>query len=411
LLKKRSGEKSPPELATEETLQELNLRLREKGSNGHRIQSFDDRDLMETLHRANAGYDKNQPGRPKGGKSIFKRMVRKLIGWYVDPAIDRQREFNASLTRTINEMKRYLDHIQINEDILSTIMHRDLALFRANVLFLNKYLERRMVDFENELTLVRTVGAVGTDGGNGGGHTEDLLATIDVLTLEQRVHGSPRMVKDRQRIYLPYFKNRHNVLAIGCGRGELLQLFEQEGIRAKGTETNPTLVGYCKDNDLDVMLVDPVEYLEACEEDSLDGIVLSRFAGHAPPARLIKLLTLCRQKLTDEAPLVIETPNPFSLYAVASYALESATQAHPLHPETLKQLCLSYGFSDPTVMFLNPLPPEEHLEEVDAVASGAILESRQQELFHQINLNFSKLNRILFSHRDYAVLTRRGRRE
>jgi hypothetical protein len=62
-------------------------------------------------------------------------------------------------------------------------------------------------------------------------------------------------------------------------------------------------------------------------------------------------------------------------------------------------------------MFLNPLPPEEHLEEVDAVASGAILESRQQELFHQINLNFSKLNRILFSHRDYAVLTRRGRRE
>jgi SAM-dependent methyltransferase len=420
LAKKRTGEKHPPDAQVEVTLQELSISLRDKGSNGHRIPTFDDAPLMENLHLTNATYDKNRPGEPAAGKrpfsAFFKRIMRKLTAWYVEPALDSQRMFNASVTRTINEMKQYLDHIQINEDILSTIMHRDLALFRANVLFLNKYLERRMVDFENELAVLRTVVPSAESraldgGGNGGGTGDDMLATIDILTLEQRVHGSPRMVKDRQRVYLPHFKGCRDVLAIGCGRGELLQLFEQEGIPVKGTETNATLVDYCKDNDLEVVLVDPIEYLEACEDRSLDGIVLSRFAGHEPPARLVRMLTLCRDKLLDAGPLVIETPNPFSVYAVASYALETQGQAHPLHPETLKQLCVSYAFTDPAVMFLNPLPPEEHLQELELVASAALLEPRQQELFHQVNQNFVRLNRLLFSHRDYAILTRRGMRD
>jgi hypothetical protein len=59
-------------------------------------------------------------------------------------------------------------------------------------------------------------------------------------------------------------------------------------------------------------------------------------------------------------------------------------------------------------LFLNPLPPEEQLEELELTASGALLDPRQQELFNQVNVNFEKLNRILFSHSDYAVVTRRG---
>jgi hypothetical protein len=81
---------------------------------------------------------------------------------------------------------------------------------------------------------------------------------------------------------------------------------------------------------------------------------------------------------------------------------------HPLHPETLKLLCGSYGFRETSVMFLNPLPPEEHLEELQLSVSGAILDPRQQELFHQVNENFGRINRILFSHSDYSVVARRG---
>jgi hypothetical protein len=321
--------------------------------------------------------------------------------------------FNAYVTRSINEMKHYLDHIQINEDILSTIMHRDLSLFRANIVYLNRYFERRMVDFENEIELIRGRAAEGLEAeGTAGrrGEDADILSSLDVLALEQRIHGSPRVVQDRQKVYLQYFRGCNNVLAIGCGRGELLQLLVGEGIPARGTETNASLVGYCRDNQLEVSKVDPVAYLDSCDDASLDGIVLSRFAGHQPPARLIGILNLCRAKLADDAVLVVEAPNPFSLYAVASYALDDSQRVHPLHPETLRLLCVTYGFIEPIVMFLNPLPPEEHLEELDLTSSAAVLDPREQALFDLANKNFAKINRILFSHSDYAVVTRRGRR-
>lgn len=428
MLKKRGNRRTPEkEAGGVESTAEITKRLRESSPNGHRIETFDERALMENLHLTNAYYDKNLPGEASSDPRrvlgpfyrFFKRIVWRLTSWYINPAIDNQRLFNAYATRSINEMKRYLDHLQINEDILSTIMRRDLALFRANMLFLVRYLENRMHDFENELELLRsgstewaaTGPAIVAEGNDGESEAKDLLGSLDILSLEQRVHGSPKVVKDRQRVYLPYFRGCRNVLAIGCGRGELLQLLAQEGISVRGVETNPTLVGYCRDHDLDVARVDPLEYLEAVDDCSLDGIALSRFAGHQPPIRLIGMLDLCRVKLADEGVLVIETPNPFSLYVAASYVLENSGRVHPLHPETLKLLCLYYGFVEPEVIFLNPLPPEEHLEELELTSFSATLDPREQELFGLVNENFQKMNRILFSHRDYALVTRLGRRD
>lgn len=397
------------------SLEEISRSMRDKSPNGHRIQPFDDGDLMESLHLANAQYDKNRPGDVESTRKVFgpvsrffKRVVRRLTAWYFRPAFDNQLLFNAYITRTVNEMKRYVDHLQVNEDILSTIMHRDLALFRTNVLFLNKYLKQRMMDFEKQVMAPEQ--AARKEGG-GQGDPEGLLSKLDVLTLEQRIHGTTRMVKDRARVFVQYLKDCNGVVAIGCGRGELLQLLVQEGINARGTETSPVLVDYCRDHGLDVSREDPLRYLDRQSDNSIEGLVLSRFAGHQPPGRLIRALDLCRQKLKDEAILVIETPNPFSLYAVASYALEDSDHIHPLHPETLKLLCLSYGFVEPAVMFLNPLPPEEHLEELELAQYGTLLDSREQELFHQVNQNFRKINRIIFSHRDYALVARRSQRD
>lgn len=405
----------------EPALEKLSRQLREKSPNGHRIEMFEDAALMENLHLANALYDKNFPGEPNSTRPIlarvftfFKRLVLRLTAWYVVPAIESQRLFNAYMTRTVNEMKHYLDHLQINEDILSTIMHRDLSFFRANILYLNKYLERRMLDFEQELALARRRDTLeipeDAGGGNGASYDPDLISSLDVLTLEQRVHGSPRMVRDRQRIFLQYFKDCHNVLAIGCGRGELLQLFNQEGIPARGTETNPALADYCRDNELDVTTMEGTAYLETCPDQSLDGMVLARFAGHRPPACLIKMLNLCYCKLKEGSPLVIESPNPFSLYTVASYVLDGSERIHPLHPETLKLLCVTYGFRDPTVMFLNPLPPEDNLQELELSGAVNILDPAQHQLFDAVNRNFRKLNSLIFSHGDYAVVCHRGLR-
>lgn len=403
------------------TLDGLSMLLRAESPNGHRIETFEAGPLVESIHLANAGYDGNLPGEARSERTVLgalfgpaKRLVRKAISWYVDPALDRQRAFNANATRTVNEMKRYIDHLQINEDIQSTIMRRDLSLFRANLLFLNRYLERRMLNFADELTRLRGMrppdapGAPGEPADARAGNGDNLVNAIDVLTLEQRIYGSPRAARERQKVYLGYLRGSSGVLALGCGRGELLHLLAAQGIPASGAETNPALVDYCRDHELEVARADSIEYLEAIGDGSVGAVVLSRFAGHQPPSRLLRMLQLCRRKLEDGGVLVIETPNPFSLYAAASYALEDNRSQHPLHPEALKLLCLSCGFDDPDVIFLGPLPPEENLEQVNPAAVGAILEPREQELFQLVNENFEKINRILFSHRDYAVVAWSG---
>ena len=72
---------------------------------------FDSDSLHENLYLANIHYDGNRPGEigrsSKDLASLIKRLVRKLTSWYLEPALDGQRVFNADITRTANELERY----------------------------------------------------------------------------------------------------------------------------------------------------------------------------------------------------------------------------------------------------------------------------------------------------------------
>lgn len=418
-----AGESDQKEMNTEsdeipaENLEDLSRMIKEKASGQHRLTLFNDWELMENLRFTNALYGRSLPGKPASERPFFgpifrfiKRIIVRLLGWYINPIVENQRDFNAYATRTLNEIKRYLDHLQINEDIIGTIVNRDLALFRANIIFMNKYLEKRMGQFESEIARIRREGAPESElvSGDGSRGKKELADSIDVLALCMRLQGSPRAQKERQKAYLNYFKGCKDVVHVGCGRGEFLQLLSSQGIRATGSETNQTLVEYCSDCELDVVLSDPIDFLDSLEDSSLDGILLSKFAGRKSPAQLVRMLEICKRKLKTGSPLVIETPNPFSVFAIASYAIEESEFLHPLHPETLKLICTTYGFKEPQVVFLNPLPPEENLEELDLKTTGAFLDPREIELFNTVNENFSKINRLLFSHADYALVAKRA---
>ena len=109
-MKKRAGENSPPELASEETLQELNLRMREKGPNGHRIESFEDLDMMENLHLTNAYYDKSLPGEPAG---------RMWFGQLEDPAqpiLPRRYADTRVLARALQGWESWAKQLRLPEE-------------------------------------------------------------------------------------------------------------------------------------------------------------------------------------------------------------------------------------------------------------------------------------------------------
>ena len=60
---------------------------------------------------------------------------------------------------------------------------------------------------------------------SGGSDYED----IDYFDFENHFRGSIDSIKKAQKAYIPYFRDKKNVVDIGCGRGEFLSLMQDNG--------------------------------------------------------------------------------------------------------------------------------------------------------------------------------------
>ena len=71
-------------------------------------------------------------------------------------------------------------------------------------------------------------------------------------------------VKEGLKFYLPFLKEagvRGDLLDLGCGRGEWLELLKEEGVEARGVETNRALVEELRTRRLKVTEEDALEHL------------------------------------------------------------------------------------------------------------------------------------------------------
>jgi len=399
------------------TLEKLNSDLEEGSAGALRTSCFNDWDLMENLRFSNALYCRSLPGEPTSERwlmgwliRLVKRLIVRIMGWYVNPIVENQRDFNAYTSRTINEMKRYLDHLQINEDILYTIVQRDLALFRANVKFLSKDVGRRIEDIKGEILVSQDSKhdqvEAHDDNGHGRVAADNCIDSMDLLSIAMKALGSPRAVKDFQRGYLKYFEGCSNVIIVGCGRGELIQLLSSQSIPAMGVETNPQLIRYCQERHLDAIQADPVTYLESQADSSVDGIVLSRLSARMSPANFVRLLSACRSKLINDSVLIIEMPSPFSLCSFTNHLLGDSGWVAHLEPEALELLCSTIGFNDPELIFLDTTPHEAQLKRPDL--SDTNIEPLEYEPLQAVDSNFLATSRLGFSYGGYVLVTRRS---
>ena len=106
---------------------------------------------------------------------------------------------------------------------------------------------------------------------------------FDYAGFEERFRGSEEEIKERQRIYVPYFEGRNDVLDIGCGRGEFLELMRESGIQARGVDLDLDMILLCRDKGLDVSVDDAFAYLGALPDDSLGGIFAAQVIEHLHP--------------------------------------------------------------------------------------------------------------------------------
>ena len=64
------------------------------------------------------------------------------------------------------------------------------------------------------------------------------LDAFKYLGFEDQFRGSREDIRERLRDYLPIFAGASDVLDVGCGRGELLDLLREHGINARGLDLN-----------------------------------------------------------------------------------------------------------------------------------------------------------------------------
>jgi O-antigen chain-terminating methyltransferase len=196
-----------------------------------------------------------------------------------------------------------------------------------------------------------------------------------------------------------YFKGCKNVLDIGCGRGEFLELLQANGIEGHGIDVDGNMIDFCISKGLNVEKVDALSYLERIEDKSLDGILIDQVVEHLEPDYLIKMLQLCYKKLNYGYHILIETVNPLSLVSFVNFYLDMSHK-RPIHPETLKFLIASVNFREIDTKFFSPVPDEMRLKKIDIEG----VEEKYRHSTEVYNHNIDLLNNLLYGAQDYVVI-------
>jgi 2-polyprenyl-3-methyl-5-hydroxy-6-metoxy-1,4-benzoquinol methylase len=313
----------------------------------------------EELDYINSSWDIQNKGfsisshRPILGKFLVK--VRELIlgeiRRYVDPMIWRQKEFNSRIAKILNTTTKRLDRIspQIEDEIAQSELKK--------------------------------------------------AGAPDCFTLEERFRESREDTKKKQSEFMKYFKSCANVLDIGCGRCEFLELLKEQGIGGRGVAMDEDKTKYCMILDLNVKKMDVISYLNLLEDESLDGVFIDRVVEHLDTGYLINMIRLCFTKMTFGAYIIIETANPLSLVSLSNFYID-VNNKKLIHPDTLKFLIESVGFREPFVQFRTPAAENRELELIDT--NG--LDEKERSFAKVFNQNAEMLNSIIYGPQEYAVI-------
>jgi len=351
--------------------------------------------------------------RPRLGRYIVwgKAFVRRLLRPYTNMILSRQTDFNVNVVGLLRHLTglhgELWERLNVWNQELRNSQHalqrtldqsrEDLAALRQEAVLHKQRLDRILGALEDAPA---AQGAVGERLRA----ERDHLADHTYFRFEQRFRGPSERIRAAQEVYLPVFADTRDVLDVGCGRGEFLELLRDNGISAQGVDTSEDMVHVCREKELRVTQAEASEFLSGLEDVSLGGIFAAQVLEHLDTPALVRLVRLCYQKLREGAPFVVETVNPTSVVAATSNFHLDLSHVRPIHPEAMKFLLEAEGFQQAEITFLSPVEEEAKLKALPVGAGG---EPWQREVVGLLNQNIERLNTLLYGYQDYAVVARK----
>jgi O-antigen chain-terminating methyltransferase len=224
------------------------------------------------------------------------------------------------------------------------------------------------------------------------------------VAFEDQFRGSETEIRERLADYVPYFEGATDVLDIGCGRGELLDLLAARGIGARGLDLNPEMVDVCRSRGLNAVQADALGYLNGLPDESLGGLIAVQVVEHLDAGYLTAMLQAAFHKLRPGARVVLETINPACWVAFFESYIRDLTHVRPVHPQTLQYLLLASAFTRVEIVYRSPVADKLQSVAPAARPAGAAAPDAVAELVTAFNANVERLNARMFTYLDYAAV-------
>lgn len=229
----------------------------------------------------------------------------------------------------------------------------------------------------------------------------EALAKVQPLLLES-FRGNEEEIQHRLDRYLPDLQDSGPVLDLGCGRGELLLLLREAGVKATGVEGDAALVEAATRRGLETIHGDVLDVLQKQDDESWRAVTAIHLFEHLQPAALAAVLSEIRRVLRPQGVLIAECPNPHSVRVGASLYWQDPTHQRPLLPETLELMMRAAGFRLDRRELLHPFPDDQLLAD-DEGGTGAVTDPEISMLADRVDRLRDRLDEILHGPRDFAV--------
>lgn len=149
-------------------------------------------------------------------------------------------------------------------------------------------------------------------------------------------------IRKIRRKYIKYFDKQGKLLEIGCGNGELMRLFQEEGYSIHGIDVSSQAVDYCRKLNLSVSHQDGVSFLKQ-NQNSYDGIICSHLIEHIHYRDTNLFIECCYQALNNRGIILIITPNVHCLGGNTSF-WNDPSHTKPFTVASLKKLLSDFEF-------------------------------------------------------------------
>jgi SAM-dependent methyltransferase len=217
------------------------------------------------------------------------------------------------------------------------------------------------------------------------------------LAFEDANRGSRQQVLDKLAIYEDWLKTNvpaqrgltHDVVDIGCGRGEWLNFVADRGKVPFGIDINQEMVDTCIAHGYKARKTDALTFLRSLPSGSVAAVTGFHIIEHLPFDYLFALVQESFRVLTEGGSVLFETPNPENVLVGSHTFYHDFTHRNPVTPTAISFLLKHHGFDEIEIVRSSPYPDEARVPGNDPLTE--------------------RVNGHLCGPQDYAVMGRKHR--